>query len=283
MKKLTLLALALPFAALPACNGDNGGDTGQDSDTDTGTDTDSGTVTATDTSATMTTSATDSTSAGTDSTTTGETDTQTTTATTTETDTGAPDCADPDDPNVTKTPIDADINMDRTLTCDQVWVLTTLITVNGATLTGARVPFAMARDGMFIARAAVLSPRTHVPVAAVLLQAGWACVLAASGTYDQLTDYVIFASWIFYGLVTSAVFVLRVRAPELARPYRTLGYPIVPLVFVLVAVWLVINTLLNRPVESVLGLALISLGLPVYWYYRGSAGAKDPVLQERVG
>jgi APA family basic amino acid/polyamine antiporter len=104
-------------------------------------------------------------------------------------------------------------------------------------------------------------------------------VLAASGTYDQLTDYVIFASWIFYGLVTSAVFVLRVRAPELARPYRTLGYPVVPLVFVLVAVWLVINTLINRPVESVVGLVLISLGLPVYWYYRGSVGSKDAKLQ----
>jgi APA family basic amino acid/polyamine antiporter len=159
------------------------------------------------------------------------------------------------------------------------FVLSALGALNGATLTGARVPFAMARDGMFIARAAVLSPRTRVPVTAVLLQAAWACVLAASGTYDQLTDYVIFASWIFYGLVTSAVFVLRARAPELARPYRTLGYPLVPLVFVLVAVWLVINTLVNRPVESGLGLALISLGLPVYWYYRRPVGSKDPSVQ----
>ena len=100
------------------------------------------------------------------------------------------------------------------------------------------------------------------------MQAAWACVLAASGTYDQLTDYVIFASWIFYGLVTSAVFVLRIRAPDLPRPYRTLGYPVVPLVFVLVAIWLVINTLINRPVESVAGLVLIALGLPVYWYFR---------------
>jgi APA family basic amino acid/polyamine antiporter len=102
------------------------------------------------------------------------------------------------------------------------------------------------------------------------MQAGWACVLAASGTYDQLTDYVIFASWIFYGLVTSAVFVLRFRAPDLPRPYKTLGYPVVPLVFVLVAAWLVINTLLNRPIESVAGLVLIALGLPVYWYFRAA-------------
>ena len=148
------------------------------------------------------------------------------------------------------------------------FVLSALGALNGATLTGARVPFAMARDGLFPARAGVLNARTRVPVAAVLMQAGWACVLAASGTYDQLTDYVIFASWIFYGLVTSAVFVLRMRAPDLRRPYRTLGYPLVPLVFVLVACWLVVNTLVNRPVESVAGLMLISLGLPVYWYFR---------------
>ena len=148
------------------------------------------------------------------------------------------------------------------------FVLSALGALNGATLTGARVPFAMARDGLFPARAGVLNARTRVPVAAVLMQAGWACVLAASGTYDQLTDYVIFASWIFYGLVTSAVFVLRMRAPELRRPYRTLGYPAVPLIFVLVACWLVVNTLVNRPVESVAGLVLISLGLPVYWYFR---------------
>ena len=150
------------------------------------------------------------------------------------------------------------------------FVLSALGALNGATLAGARVPFAMARDGLFPARAGVLSTRTHVPVASVLMQAAWACVLAASATYDQLTDYVVFASWIFYGLVTSAVFVLRVKEPGLPRPYKTLGYPVVPLVFVLVAFWLVINTLVNRPVESVAGLVLIALGLPVYWYFRAN-------------
>jgi len=154
------------------------------------------------------------------------------------------------------------------------FVLSALGALNGSTLAGARVPFAMARDGLFPARAGVLSARTRVPAAAVLMQAGWACVLAASGTYDQLTDYVVFAAWIFYGLVTSAVIVLRVRAPELPRPYKTLGYPVVPLVFVAVALWLVVNTLVNRPVESVTGLLLIALGLPVYWYFRGRKRSK---------
>ena len=154
-----------------------------------------------------------------------------------------------------------------------VFVLSALGALNGATLTGARVPFAMARDGLFAARAGVLSSRTHVPAAAVLMQGSWACVLAASGTYDQLTDYVVFASWIFYGLVTSAVLVLRVRAPEMPRPYKTLGYPVVPLVFVMVALWLVINTLINRPVESAAGLVLIAFGLPVYGYFRLRKGS----------
>ena len=148
------------------------------------------------------------------------------------------------------------------------FILSALGALNGATLTGARVPYAMARQGVFFPKAGTLSAHTHVPVYAVLLQALWASVLAISGTFDQLSDYVIFASWIFYGLVTSSVFVLRRTMPDASRPYRTLGYPIVPLVFVLVAAWLVINTLLNRPVESITGLVLIALGLPIYFYYR---------------
>ena len=151
------------------------------------------------------------------------------------------------------------------------FIFSALGALNGATLTGARVPYAMARDGVFLSRVAVLSERTRVPVYALLLQATWASVLAISGTFDQLSDYVIFASWIFYGLVTSSVFVLRRKMPDAPRPYKTLGYPIVPLVFVLVAAWLVMNTLVNRPVESLAGLVLIGLGLPVYFYYRPRA------------
>jgi len=148
------------------------------------------------------------------------------------------------------------------------FIFSALGALNGATLTGARVPYAMARDGVFFSKVGVLSHRTRVPIYALLLQAGWASALAVSGTFDQLSDYVIFASWIFYGLVTSSVFVLRRKMPSAARPYRTLGYPVMPLVFVFVAAWLVINTLLNRPVESVAGLVLIALGLPIYFYYR---------------
>ena len=148
------------------------------------------------------------------------------------------------------------------------FILSTLGALNGSVLANARVPFAMARDGVFFATMARLSPASRVPVWSIGVQAVWSCLLALSGTYDQLTDCVIFASWIFYGLVTSSVFVLRRQLPDLARPYRTLGYPLVPLVFVATAAWLVINTLAHRPVESAAGLALVGGGLPFYFYFQ---------------
>jgi basic amino acid/polyamine antiporter, APA family len=148
------------------------------------------------------------------------------------------------------------------------FILSTLGALHGSILTSARVPFAMARDGVFFARMGSLSPLTRVPVWSILVQAVWSCVLALSGTYDQLTDCVIFASWIFYGLVTSSVFVLRRKMKDAPRPYSTLGYPLVPLAFVVTAAWLVFNTLVERPVESVAGLALIAAGLPFYFHFR---------------
>lgn len=148
------------------------------------------------------------------------------------------------------------------------FVLSVLGALNGLILSSARVPFAMARDGLFFSRFSAVSSGSRVPVWSIVIQAMWSSVLALSGSYDQLTDYVIFASWIFYGMTTSAVFVLRRKLPDIPRPYKTLGYPVIPLIFVLVALWLVINTLLARPVESVTGLALMSVGLPIFIYFR---------------
>jgi APA family basic amino acid/polyamine antiporter len=140
--------------------------------------------------------------------------------------------------------------------------------LNGSILANARVPYAMARDQLFFQKMATLNMHTRVPVPALLVQAVWSCVLAVSGTYDQLTDSLLFASWIFYGLVTSSVFVLRRKRPDLPRPYRTLGYPLVPALFVLVSAWLVVNTLIEKRVESVTGIVLILIGLPLYYYFR---------------
>ena len=161
------------------------------------------------------------------------------------------------------------------------FMLSAIGALNGSILSNARVSFAMARDGLFFSRFGRLSEGARVPVWSIVIQAAVASVLAISGSFDQLTDYVLFASWIFYGLTTSAVFVLRRRRPDLPRPYRTFGYPLVPLVFVLVAVWLVINTLQTSPVESAVGLILLTLGLPFYFYYRrttGTANARSGAL-----
>jgi basic amino acid/polyamine antiporter, APA family len=148
--------------------------------------------------------------------------------------------------------------------------------LNGSILSNARVPYAMARDRLFFSRMADLSERTRVPVWALAVQAAWSSLLAVSGTFDQLTDSLLFASWIFYGLVTSSVFVLRRKMPEAARPYRTLGYPVVPAIFVLVSAWLVVNTLIEKRVESVTGLVLILAGLPLFFWFRSRSQRGHP-------
>jgi APA family basic amino acid/polyamine antiporter len=125
----------------------------------------------------------------------------------------------------------------------------------------------MARDGLFFSRLSHLSTGSRVPVWAIATQALWASVLALSGTFDQLTDFAVFALWLFFALTTAAVFVLRRKMPDALRPYRTIGYPLLPLVFLLVAGWLIANTLQTNPVGSGVGLGLIALGLPLYFYF----------------
>jgi APA family basic amino acid/polyamine antiporter len=147
-------------------------------------------------------------------------------------------------------------------------LLSTIGVLNGSILTGARIPYAMARDGLFFARFARLNEKSAAPVAAILFTGMWSSVLALSATFDQLTDSVIFAGMIFYGATTAAVFVLRRKMPNAPRPYKTLGYPMVPALFIVVAVWLLFNTLKTNAVESVAGLILIAAGWPVYLVFR---------------
>jgi APA family basic amino acid/polyamine antiporter len=134
-------------------------------------------------------------------------------------------------------------------------------------LASARYPYAMSRDRLFFQSLARLSPKTHVPVRALVAQGVWSGVLALSGSYDTLTDYAIFALWIFYGLTTASVFIFRRTMPDAERPYKTWGYPVVPVVFLIVTAALILNTLWTAPVQAFTGLALIALGLPVYWYW----------------
>lgn len=140
--------------------------------------------------------------------------------------------------------------------------------LNGSILSGSRVPFAMARDGLFFRRVGFVHPQHRTPSVSILALSAWAALLVLSGRYDQLYTYVIFASVILYGMATAAVIVLRFKRPDLPRPYRTLGYPVVPALFVMAISCLVVSTLLKSPRESLMGLGLICLGLPFYFYWK---------------
>ncbi len=140
--------------------------------------------------------------------------------------------------------------------------------LNGSILSGSRVPYAAARDGLFFRAIGDVHPRYRTPGVSILALSAWAALLVLSGGYEQLFTYVIFASWIVYGMTTAAVLVLRKKRPDLPRPYRAVGYPVVPVLFVAVASVLVVSALLDSPRESLMGLGLIVLGLPFYFYWK---------------
>ena len=131
----------------------------------------------------------------------------------------------------------------------------------------ARIPYAMARDGIFFAGLARLSPRSRVPIRALLAQGGWAIILVLSGSYDTLTDYATFSVVIFVALVTASVFIFRRTMPDAERAYRTWGYPVVPALFLLVSGWLIVSTLVTTPGRAFAGLGLMAMGLPFYWFW----------------
>jgi APA family basic amino acid/polyamine antiporter len=150
--------------------------------------------------------------------------------------------------------------------------ISALSAMNGSMLTGARVPYAVAKDGLAPEALARLSEVARVPAIAVLVQGALACVLALSGSFDQLTDAVVFASWLFYALNAGSVLLLRRRQPDRARPFRVPGFPVVPIVFVTLAVLLIVNTIWTTPKPSALGLVMTALGGVVYVvFYRNKA------------
>jgi APA family basic amino acid/polyamine antiporter len=143
--------------------------------------------------------------------------------------------------------------------------------LNGSILTGSRVPYAMARDGLFFKTAAKVDPKFLTPGHSIILLSLWSSVVVLSGWYDDLYNFVIFGSWILYLMTTFSVFVLRRKRPDLVRPYRTVGYPIVPVLFILVAAFLLVSTFQTRPRESLMGLFLMALGVPFYYYWKKRA------------
>ncbi len=147
-------------------------------------------------------------------------------------------------------------------------LITTLGCTNTTLLSPPRLYYAMAREGFFFRAASYIHPRFNTPSKAIVIQAIWASMLVFSGSFDQLTDMLVFAAFFFYGATALGVFVLRVRAPDAPRPYRAFGYPVVPAVFIVFCVALIIITLMARPREALIGLGLMASGVPFYWYWR---------------
>jgi APA family basic amino acid/polyamine antiporter len=147
-----------------------------------------------------------------------------------------------------------------------------LISITGATnsntMGGPRVYFAMARENLFFKQFAYVQPRYIVPTVSIVLQGVWAGVLTLIGSFDQLFSYVIFVAWIFYGLGGLGVLVLRQTRPHVDRPYKTWGYPVVPLLFALGAFLIVVNTMMNDFRNSFWGLVVVFTGLPAYFYWQ---------------
>jgi amino acid transporter len=155
-------------------------------------------------------------------------------------------------------------------------IISIFAALNGSILSGSRVPYAAARDGLFFSAVAQVNQKHRTPGTSILLLTGWSAVLVLSGKFDDLFNLVIFASWILYGMTAAAVFVLRKKRPDLPRPYRTIGYPIIPALFIAGAVVLIAVTAVERPRESAMGIGLILLGLPPYFYWKKRRGPEIP-------
>ncbi|HEU0014362.1 MAG TPA: amino acid permease [Longimicrobium sp.] len=153
--------------------------------------------------------------------------------------------------------------------------------INGLILAGARVYFAMARDGLFFEKAGMVSPR-NVPAWALVAQGVWTALLTLTGTYGQLLDYVIFAALIFYVLTMMALFRLRKLRPDLPRPYKAFGYPVVPALYLLSALGIALILLVAKPVYSFSGLFVVLLGIPVYVLWSRGEAARASEARSRL-
>ncbi|HTP80677.1 MAG TPA: amino acid permease [Bacteroidota bacterium] len=147
--------------------------------------------------------------------------------------------------------------------------ISTFGTNNGFIFTCPRIYYAMARDGVFFRWLAYVHPRTKTPIPSLIAQAVLSSLLVLSGSFEQLYTYVVFVSWIFYALSAVGVIILRRRQPRLARPYKTWGYPATPLLFVMFALYLVVQTIAADPRDSIFGVVIVLLGLPMYLFWQG--------------
>jgi basic amino acid/polyamine antiporter, APA family len=146
-------------------------------------------------------------------------------------------------------------------------LISTFGCANGLSLAGARVYYAMSQDGLFFKSVGKLHPRYRTPAAGLLVQAAWTALLCLSGSYSQLLDYIIFAVLVFYILTIVGLFVLRVKRPDAPRPYKAIGYPVLPAVYLVMATWICVVLLRYKPQYTWPGLALVLLGVPVYLFW----------------
>ncbi|MBI1872562.1 MAG: amino acid permease [Acidobacteria bacterium] len=148
-----------------------------------------------------------------------------------------------------------------------VILLSIFSAANGLTLTLPRLFFAMARDRVFFARLAAVHPKFGTPAAAILVTATWSAVLVLSGSFEQLLTYVVFMSWVWFALAALAIFVYRRRGGGTLQAFRTPGYPVTPILFVLAALVIVVNTIVAQPLQSIVGLGFAVLGIPAYYVW----------------
>jgi len=155
-------------------------------------------------------------------------------------------------------------------------LVTTLGCCNATVFSSCRPYYAMAKEGLFFKKVARLNDK-HAPANSLLYQCIWACLLVLSGTFDQLTDMIIFTVFIYYGATTLGVFILRKRMPDAPRPYKVWGYPVVPAIVILFCAFLVVNTIYSRPREAAIGVVLMLTGVPMYWWFK-----KKNVIQDEI-
>ncbi len=157
-------------------------------------------------------------------------------------------------------------------------LISTFGCANGLILAGSRVYYAMSRDGLFFKATGRLHPRYKTPVASLIIQAVWTCLLCISGSYGQLLDYIICAELVFYILTIASLFVLRVKRPHAERPYRALGYPVLPALYIVMAATICYTLLRYKPQYTWPGLFLVLLGVPVYFLWSRSSARQVETL-----
>ncbi len=145
-------------------------------------------------------------------------------------------------------------------------LVTTMNSTNSSILMSARMLYAMARDKTFFKQAASVHPTYNTPDKALFIQAIWAILLLFSGSFDQLTDMLVFAAFLFYAATAVGLIYLRIKVPNMERGYKVIGYPVLPILFLLFCITICVMTLINQPFEAMMGLVLIASGLPVYWW-----------------